>query len=75
MNLSVGHRVVVRRDLVRVEGPYARAGEKGTIVEIFRSGSSGPSSKNGSWYAKVDMDSNEIKTFRLTSLRQDRSSV
>ena len=64
---NVGDVVVVNKDIVRVEGPYAMAGETGAIEEIFRPNSVEVVGKN--LYAKVRMSSTGlIKTFRLSSL-------
>jgi hypothetical protein len=71
VNIKSGHRVRLLRDISRAEGPYAQAGEAGTVTETFRppgtsSGTLGP------WCAKVRMDgTGVIKTFRLTSLERE----
>ena len=51
------------RDLVR----YAREGDPGTVVEVFRPQPCGCGEVKP-LYAKVMMGSGRIKTFRLTSL-------
>lgn len=68
--IEKGHRVRVARDIVRVEGPYAQAGEEGEVIETFRPPNSGANAP-WIWHAKVLMDSPKaIKTFRITSLER-----
>lgn len=74
MSFHVGDQVVVKRDIVRAEGLYAKTGEYGTIMEIMRVRSGGPNNKPVV-YAKVlmaysgkDNNSTVVKTFRLSSL-------
>lgn len=70
--IEPGHRVIVVRDIVRKEGPYARRGETGVVTELFN-----VYDQKNTWNAKVRMDADDaIKTFRITSLqRVDASSV
>lgn len=65
---NVGDTVFVNKDISRVEGPYAKAGERGVVVGTFRPPSSGAGLLQP-WYAKVKMDvGGKVLTFRLTSL-------
>lgn len=63
--VSAGQRVRVLRDIVRVEGPYAQAGELGEVYEMFNE-----HGRKTCWYAKVRMDHGDVKTFRVTSLER-----
>lgn len=56
-------RVTVLRDIVRKEGPYAKAGEQGEVLETFQP----QGGSKSAWFAKVQMGG-MIKTFRVTSL-------
>jgi len=56
--------VRVLRDIIRAEGPYANAGERGLVLELFQP----HASPKSPWYAKVQMTEGGIKTFRATSL-------
>lgn len=72
MSFHVGNKVRVNKDITRVEGPYAQAGERGTIIEIFRPQPTGAFEKKPP-YAKVRIIrewSTPILTFRLTSLER-----
>lgn len=66
--IAVGHRVSVLRNITRVEGPYALAGETGEVIETFQ-----PQlrNENPDWFAKVKMDAGPVKTFRITSLKRE----
>ena len=64
--LRPNDQVTVLRDITRQEGPYAKAGETGKVVEVF-SNKVGAGEKSR-WFAKVLMDKGDIKTFRQTSL-------
>lgn len=73
MNIKKGDHVSVARPIIRVEGPYADADETGEVIRVFR-----PSSTRGRekklWHAQVRMDgSNQLKTFRLTSLTKTKN--
>ena len=75
-SIHKNHRVSLKRDISRTVGvgrvftPYASKGSEGLVVETFLGEGTG-CMERGPWYAKVRMDdSNEIKTFRLTSLRR-----
>ena len=72
MSFHVGDKVRVNKDITRVEGPYAQAGEQGTIIEIFRPQSTGAFEQKQP-YAKVRIIrkwSTPILTFRITSLER-----
>lgn len=63
--INKGQRISVCRDIVRIEGPYANAGETGIVREVFVQ----RSHHEPKLYAKVVMDATgKIKTFRCTSL-------
>ena len=63
---NIGDAVVVNKDIERVEGLYAKAGEAGEIEEVFRNPHG---SGSQALYAKVRMGGTRaVKTFRLTSL-------
>lgn len=68
--IEVGHEVEVLRDIKRVEGPYAKAGEAGVVIEVFFNTARTPRQGNHpqNWNAKVKMAAGGIKTFRVTSL-------
>lgn len=71
MHYKVGQQVKVNKDIHRVEDshasfPYAKSGETGIIVEIFRPIPTGGGEVKPIC-AKVDIEGT-IKTFRLTSL-------
>lgn len=62
-----GTKATVIRDITRKEGPYAKAGETGEILDTFPGWIGWRA--NRIWHAKVLMDADKsIKTFRLTSL-------
>jgi len=68
---AAGDDVFVNKDIVRVEGPYAQKFDQGVVVDTFRSevpGAWEPGYRSRTTYAKVKMDDDSIKTFRLTSL-------
>lgn len=67
-SIHAGHFVEVRRDITRKEGPYAEEGERGEVIEVFRPIPTGMQ-ETKPLYAKVRMK-DQIKTFRLTSLRR-----
>lgn len=64
--LEPGHRITVLRDITRKEGPYAKAGETGEVIECF----SPYGRKEDSWHAKCAMSTGVIKTFRVSSLQR-----
>jgi len=65
---KIGDVVEVNKDIHRAQGFYAKTGERGTIIEIFRPIGTGAGEKKA-LCAKVKInDSQAIKTFRLTSL-------
>lgn len=71
---AVGHKVRVLRDIVKKEGPYAKAGQEGAIVEVFQPptfASLRPYVRvnKGPWYAKIRFGV-DIKTLRLTSIEK-----
>lgn len=66
--IKPGQNVRVKRDITRVEGPYAKAGETGVVEETFPTKLSGSPAERPNWYAKVRMANGTIKTFRLTTL-------
>lgn len=63
---NIGDRVAVNKDISRREGLYARAGETGTVLEVFRPISTG-AGETKALCAKV-LIGGSVKTFRLTSL-------
>ena len=74
MSIHVGDSVRVNKDITRVEGPYAKKGEQGTVIDIFRPQPTGFGEKKPP-YAKVRVTrewSTPILTFRLTSLERVR---
>ena len=64
MSFHPGDMVKLNKDIVRIEGPYAKKGDSGLITEIFYSYNDVYEKRPN---AKVEMDG-KIKTFRLTSL-------
>jgi hypothetical protein len=60
--------VEVLRDIVRVEGAYAKAGDTGKVLEVFGNAVGGRERLR--WFAKVRMKNRAIKTFRVTSLKR-----
>lgn len=68
MNIAPGHSVEVLRDIHRREGLYAKQGEQGKVLEVFRPQPTG-TEEIKPWYAKVLIDG-KVKTFRLTSLKK-----
>ncbi len=68
--IEPGHLVTVARDITRKEGPYAKQGERGEVIEVFTSQGTGHN-QNVARSAKVRMSDQVIKTFRLTSLVRD----
>lgn len=60
--------VRVKRDIERVEGPYAQAGEQGRVEDVFLAETTG-CPQTPVWYAKVRIG-DVLKTFRLTSLER-----
>lgn len=69
-SIHLSNLVVVKRNIFRKETgmfPYAWAGDKGIVIEIFATNQS-PKEKKLS--AKVAMNDGTIKTFRLTSIRR-----
>lgn len=66
MTIKTGDTVVLLRDIDRAEGPYAKQGERGRVLEVFQVASSG-ARQPAVRHAKVQMQ-DVIKTFRLTSL-------
>lgn len=75
MNIKTGDSVRVLRDIERREGLYAKQGELGHVVEVFKTKpqSGGPTAE-GTWYAKVKIGSH-LKTLRLTSIEVVRQQV
>lgn len=63
--IVVDTRVRMKRAITRIEGPYAEEGETGTVSELFQASTV---SGEHQWYAKVRMDSDRTKTFRLTNI-------
>lgn len=66
-------RVRLKRNITRSEGPYAKAGDEGVVIDTFVTNvhqyhdGSIVRVTTRTWYAKVLMDG-AVKTFRLTSL-------
>lgn len=66
MSFRIGDMVIVNKDVVRREGPYANKGDMGVVIDIF---SSGNDVNDRRINAKISMlDDGSIKTFRLTSI-------
>jgi hypothetical protein len=70
MNIKAKDKVILLRDIVRREGPYAKAGETGSVIEVFGNKVGGNEAMR--WFAKVKLTGGGIKTFRCTSLKKDR---
>lgn len=68
-----GDRVVVLRDIARNEGPYAKAGEAGAVIETFEAWLGWHAGKTV--HAQVRMDDGGVKTFRLTSIQNEADCV
>ena len=68
MSLHSSDRVILNKDITRIEGPYANKGMTGTVLEVFKTNQSGSPSKSN-LHVKVlsDVDG-KIYTFRMTSL-------
>ena len=72
MSIHVGDSVRVNKDITRTEGPYAKKGEQGTVIDIFRPQPTGFGELKP-LYAKVRVTREgctPILTFRLTSLER-----
>ena len=72
-SLVPGSKVVLNKDITRIEGPYAQKGERGTVVECFLVNQSGCPGR-GVLHVKVLMTDEYpqvVKTFRVTSLSKE----
>lgn len=70
-SLVPGSKVVLNKDITRIEGPYAVKGERGAVLELFLDKQHFPSKR---LYAKVLMTDEYpqvVKTFRVTSLSKE----
>lgn len=66
MSFHIGEMVIVNKDVVRQEGPYANKGDLGVVIDIFTSGNDVNDRRMN---AKVSMfEDGSVKTFRLTSI-------
>lgn len=66
--ISKGDYVIVKRDIIRLEGLYAVKGEKGVVKDTFDTHQSGGGTVI--WHAQVKMNDGKLKTFKLTSLEK-----